>query len=395
MKRSTRENERFAIGLIGTYPPTRCGIATFTASLATAMSSVDPRCSCPVVRSTDGSSGNADGAAVVATLLPGSTASRAAAISTIDTFDVVVLQHEFGIYGGADGLEVLDIVDHVEVPVIVVLHTVPQRATSTQKRIIEHLAAAAARVVVQSAAAYEVLVDLFDVEPEKVQVIPHGATLNLAAEKPGREASNPATMLTWGLLGPDKGIEFGIQALAFLRPFEPMPRYVVVGQTHPRILATEGERYRRSLQATAVSLGVDSKVDFDNAYHDTRSLLRLVREADIVLLPYRSREQVVSGVLVEALAAGRPVIATRFPHAIELLGEGSGILVPHDDPAAIAAAIRLLLTRPAFAARARAVARKQAQSLAWEAVGKQYVDLAVGVLRNSRRVTGAVSGAAL
>src|ERR1019366_7217723 len=116
-----------------------------------------------------------------------------------------------------------------------------------------------------------------------------------------------------------------------------------------------------SLQATAASRGVSSYVEFDNAYHDTRSLLRLVREADIVLLPYRSREQVVSGVLVEALAAGRPVIAPRFPHAVELLGEGSGILVPHDDPAAVAAAIRLLLTRPALAARARAVARKQAQ----------------------------------
>ncbi|MGZ4410327.1 MAG: glycosyltransferase, partial [Gaiellaceae bacterium] len=287
MKRSTRENERFAIGLIGTYPPTRCGIATFTASLATAISSVDPRCSCPVVRSTDGSSENADGSAVVATLLAGSTASRAAAISTIDTFDVVVLQHEFGIYGGADGIEVLDIVDNVEVPVIVVLHTVPRRATSTQQRIIEHLAAVAARVVVQSANACEVLVDLFDVEPEKVQMIPHGATLNLAGEKPGRAASTPATMLTWGLLGPDKGIELGIQALAYLRPFEPMPRYVVVGQTHPHILATEGERYRRSLQATAASLGVDSNVDFDNAYHDTVSLLRLIRKADLVLLPYR------------------------------------------------------------------------------------------------------------
>jgi len=385
------EAEQLAIGLVGTYPPTRCGIATFTASLATAMTSADPRCSCRVVRCSDGRTDSAGSPTVVATLVPGSATSHAAAVSAIDAFDVLVLQHEFGIYGGENGAEVLDLVDDVHVPVIAVLHTVPVRPTPSQKRIIEHLAAAAACVVVQSAAALARLVELYAVKRKMVAVIPHGATLNLAADQAPRPASRPATIVTWGLLGRAKGIEFGIEALALLRALEPTleptPRYSVVGQTHPRVLAAEGERYRESLQATAASLGVSSYVEFDNAYYDTPSLLRRVREADIVLLPYRSREQVVSGVLVEALAAGRPVVATRFPHAQELLSKGSGILVPHDDPAAIAAALHRLLTDPALAARATAVAWMQAQSFSWDAVAVRYVELAVEVLRRSREVT--------
>jgi len=334
--------------------------------------------------------------AVVATLVPGSSTSHAVAVSAIDALDVLVLQHEFGIYGGENGAEVLDLVDEVHVPVIAVLHTVPARPTPSQKRIIDHLAAAADCVVVQSAAALARLVELYAIKRETVEMIPHGATLNLAPDQAPRPASRPATILTWGLLGPDKGIELGIQALALLRALKPMPRYAVVGQTHPHILAMAGEPYHESLRATALSLGIGSHVEFDNAYYDTPSLLRRACEADIVLLPYRSREQVVSGVLVEALAAGRPVVATRFPHAQELLSEGSGILVPPDDPAAIAAALHRLLTDPALAAHAAAVARKQAQSFTWDAVGVRYVDLATEVLRRSRQVTArAVSTAAV
>jgi polysaccharide biosynthesis protein PslF len=381
------EVEQLAIGLVGTYPPTKCGIATFTASLATAMTSADPRCSCRIVRCSDSSMDSITSPAVVATLVPGSSTSHAVAVSAIDALDVLVLQHEFGIYGGENGAEVLDLVDEVHVPVIAVLHTVPARPTPSQKRIIDHLAAVADCVVVQSAAALARLVELYAIKRETVEMIPHGATLNLAPDQAPRPASRPATILTWGLLGPDKGIELGIQALALLRALKPMPRYAVVGQTHPHVLAMAGEPYHESLRATAASLGVGSHVEFDNAYYDTPSLLRRVCEADIVLLPYRSREQVVSGVLVEALAAGRPVVATRFPHAQELLSEGSGILVPHDDPAAIAAALHRLLTDPALAAHAAAVGRKQAQSFSWDAVGVRYVDLATEVLRRSRQVT--------
>ena len=139
--------------------------------------------------------------------------------------------------------------------------------------------------------------------------------------------------------------------------------------------------------ARAVALGVGHLVEFDDAYRDTTAVLARIEEADIVLLPYLSREQVVSGVLVEAIASGKPVVSTRFPHADELLGQGSGILVPHEDPEAIADALRSLFTDPALASRMAAVARRQAPSFFWENVGKRYLRLASEVARKPARVS--------
>ncbi len=146
------------------------------------------------------------------------------------------------------------------------------------------------------------------------------------ALRPGRP-----TILTWGLLGPGKGIEWAIDALAELVDLDPTPRYLVMGETHPRVVNREGEAYRSALQARAASRGIGHLVEFDARYLDLAALGRVVQEADVVLLPYDSREQVTSGVLVEALAAGKPVIATGFPHAVELLGGGAGLIVPHGD----------------------------------------------------------------
>jgi glycosyltransferase involved in cell wall biosynthesis len=368
------EGNGLRIGFVGTYPPTRCGIATFTRSLANAVRTVRPDCTVGVVASVDGQVPPVHAAEVIAQLVAGSAASRAAAATALGGFDVVVVQHEFGIFGGEDGCEVVELVERMRVPVITVLHTVPRRPTQRQRRILEQLGARAKRLVVQSEAARARLLEQYDVRAEKVRTIPHGARLNLQ-DAPARREGVAPVVLSWGLLGPDKGYEFGIEAVGALADMEPAPRYVVAGQTHPKVRQRDGEAYRESLQSLAQRLGVADRVEFADGYPDTHSLLQRVRESDVVLLPYRSREQVVSGVLVEALASGKPVVATRFPHAEELLGEGSGLLVPHEDPAAIASALRRLLTEPGLLARAASVARRQARSLAWESVGGCYLEL--------------------
>ena len=368
--------EELSVGFVGTYPPTRCGIATFTASLARAMAPAGSGCRAEVVSCVDVAGVVQHPPEVVAELVPGSVASREAVAATLDGLDVVVLQHEFGIFGGEDGSEVIDLVAGLSVPVIVVLHTVPRRPSAGQRAVVEQLAALADRVVIQSAAARVRLLEMHMIEAERVCVIPHGSPANLTAEVSAPNPARRPVVLTWGLLGPSKGIEWGIEAMALLRDVEPRPRYVVVGQTHPRILGTRGEEYRDSLLARAVALGVDHLVEFDNAYRDTTSVLAWIREANIVLLPYLSREQVVSGVLVEAIASGKPVVSTPFPHANELLEQGSGILVPYEDAEAIAEALRSLLTDPALASRTAAVARRQAPSFFWENVGQSYLRLA-------------------
>ena len=380
--------EQFFVGFVGTYPPTKCGIATFTASLAKAMAPAWSGRRAEIVSCVDLPGVVQQPPEVVAELVPGSIASQEAAVAALNELDVVVLQHEFGIYGGEDGSEVVDLVAGLSVPVLVVLHTVPRLPSPGQREVVERLAALSDRIVVQSDAARARLLETHMIDPERVCVIPHGSPANLTAEVSSPNPARSPVVLTWGLLGPAKGIEWGIEAMALLRDVDPQPHYIVAGQTHPRILKTRGEEYRDALVARAVALGVDDLVEFDNAYRDTALVLARIREADIVLLPYLSREQVVSGVLVEAIASGKPVVSTRFPHAVELLGPGSGILVPHEDAKAIADALRSLLTDPALASRTAAVARRQAPPLFWENVGKSYLQLASEVLRKPARERG-------
>jgi glycosyltransferase involved in cell wall biosynthesis len=214
----------------------------------------------------------------------------------------------------------------------------------------------------------------FDVDPRKVTTIPHGA----AVPAPRRHVPPPARpmLLSWGLIGRGKGIEWAIDALAELQDLRPRPRYVVAGRTHPKVLAYEGDVYRDMLVERTWSRRVAASVTFDASYRDVRSLTRLIQDASIVVLPYDSRDQVTSGVLVDAIAAGRPVVATAFPHAVELLSSGAGMVVPHGDAPALAAALRRLLTEPDLAQAMADEAARLAPSLGWPAVAAQYDDLA-------------------
>jgi len=372
---TSTEPRAASVGFVGTYPPTQCGIATFNSSLRAAM---EPSRS-GVVALVDDEGATDFGPEVIAEIAPGSPEALERAARLLDRFDVVVIQHEFAIYGGNDGSEALDLVERLRAPTIVVLHTVLRSPSPAQRTIIERLAETAEALVVQSGAARSALLDHYRVGSAVVHVIPHGAPFNFDDSPPQSRSRRPV-VLTWGLLGRGKGIEYAIEALAALRGLDPPPRYVVHGHTHPRVAEQEGEAYRDSLIAFAKTLGVADLVEFDDRYLDTASLLALIREAGVVLLPYLSDEQVVSGVLVEAIASGKPIVATRFPHAVEFLREGSGILVPHRDAGAIAEALRRLLTEPEVAARASTVARRQAEPLFWENVGRAYRELAASVV---------------
>jgi glycosyltransferase involved in cell wall biosynthesis len=188
--------------------------------------------------------------------------------------------------------------------------------------------------------------------------------------------------LTWGLLGPGKGIEWAIDAFALLDDVDPAPTYVIAGATHPKVRERTGEAYRELLIDRAQRSGSGSRISFDDSYRDLESLTDLIRSADLVVLPYDSADQVTSGVLVDAVAAGRPVVSTAFPHAIELLASGAGIVVPQRDPAALAAAIRSVLDDPERSAAMAAEARRLAPELSWAAVAARYGAVGAGLLRD-------------
>jgi polysaccharide biosynthesis protein PslF len=298
----------------------------------------------------------------------------------LDQHDVVSLQHEFGIYAGADGAEATDLIDAVTAPTLVTYHTVLREPSARQRRIVTHLARRSARSVVMSVAAAERLVTHYGVRADRIEVLPHGFDPRLTPPPEGsRRPSDPSTRplaLTWGLIGPGKGLEVAIEAFAALTDLDPLPRYRITGATHPGVVAWSGESYRQQLVDLVRKRGLQDVVEFDNRYLDAPSLHAQIRSATLIVLPYLSTEQVTSGVLTEAIGAGKPVVATRFPHAVEVLASGAGVAVPQGDPVAMSAAIRTVLAEPGRAAQMAWAARRVARDWAWPVVAARFEQLA-------------------
>ena len=369
-----------SFGILSTHPPTPCGLATFSAALSERLAAKGAAVS--VVRIADGDASAEPN--VVGELVNGQPASVTATAELLNQNDVAVIQHEYGIYGGPDGDEVVQIMEALRVPSIVILHTVLDDPTPYQRSVLEQVVALADQVVVMSDAALQRLCAGYAVDRRKVATIPHGALLpNTVAVKP---PSRP-TILTWGLLGPGKGIERVIDAMASLRGLPGRPRYLIAGRTHPKVIDAQGEAYREALIAQAKRVGVADMVSFDAEYRTPAELTALIQTAAVVVLPYDSRDQVTSGVLVDSLASGRPIVATAFPHAVEMLAGGAGIVVDHDDADALVAALRRLLTDPHVADSMANEARGLAPTIAWPVVASAYVAVAQRLLAAQSALT--------
>ena len=376
---------RQRIGLVSTYPPKICGLATFAAALEVGLNDAGHRVD--VVRIDDGDDPASIERPVAAELVHGKPASIRKAAAVLSRCDVAVIQHEYGIYGGVDGEEVVDLLRAIEVPTIVVLHTVPLTPTPHQRSLLATVARMADRVVVMTRTAHDRLVASYPIDLAKLVTIPHGAANPTAQQLASvADAVGRPQLLTWGLLGPGKGIEHAIDALALLHDLPESPRYTVAGVTHPKVYARHGDAYRRSLITRMLAGGVAASVTFDDTYRDLPELTGFVASASVVVLPYDSRDQVTSGVLVDAIAAGRPVIATAFPHAVELLASGAGIIVPHGEPQALADAIRSVVSDDDRLASMVAEASRLAPSLSWSAVATEYATLSDELLRTRQPV---------
>jgi glycosyltransferase involved in cell wall biosynthesis len=371
-------------GFLSTHPPTRCGLATFNSALAGHLTGGGSYGG--IVRVTADGDEERSMPGVVHTWSSGEPDGWRAAASRLEDFDVAIVQHEYGIYPGADGQDVLPLLRSLSVPSVVVMHTVLTRPTARQKALLEEIGAAAGAIVVMTATARDRLLTGYRVDPAKVSLIPHGTADHMRA--PARHHLRPH-LLTWGLIGPGKGVEWALRALALLGDVS--PTYTIAGRTHPKVLEFQGEAYRDGLYDLAARLGVSASVRHDPVYRDQESLSRLIRSADVVLLPYDSAEQVTSGVLIEAVAAGVPVVATSFPHAVELLTSGPGLLVPHADPAALAAAVRRILTEPGLAGDLIGRTRALVPALLWPAVAARYAGIVRSLL--AKRPAAAVTRA--
>lgn len=380
LTRPSANQPSLSIAMVGTYPPTTCGLATFTSNVAAAIATPGSGWSTRIVRVLDRPEDEVNDE-VVAQWIAHDEESLWRSLEAINSCDAVVLQHEYGLFAGRDGDAVLELMRGVRVPLIAVLHTVLTHPSAHQRFVLDEMIANASLTVVQSMAARSRLTSVHGIGGDRVAVIPHGAVANVTGA-PLDDIPRPA-ILTWGLLGPGKGIEHAIAAVGLLARRSPAPTYIIAGKTHPKVAAAEGEHYHNLLVDLCAAYEVSDLVRFDASYRGWESLRALVRSVDVVLLPYDSTEQVSSGVLVEALAAGRPVVATEFPHAQELLAGGAGLTVPQGDHRAMACALERVLYEPGLASLMSQSALREAAALHWPVVGAAYRSLITEVLTSS------------
>lgn len=357
------------VGVVSTYPPARCGIGRFSASLVDALASVDPQLDVGVIRLTCGADEANSYRPIVLEIDPNSSIGVRAARRHLASCDVAVLQHEFGIYGSDDGASVVELAEGLATPTVVVLHTVLAEPTPTQRSIIQALARSCT-VVALCRSAERLLVERYGLGPDGIEVIPHGAhwSPQPVNHQPRRQ------LITWGLLGPGKGLERAIEAVALLRDVDPPIVYRIVGRTHPVVAASRGLEYRRFLEERVRALGLSRFVEFIDRYVDDQELFDMVRRSDVVVVPYDNSDQISSGVITEAVGMARPVVATRFPYSEEVLGSGAGVVVEHE-PDLIASAVRDLVEDPIVYRRAVREAARISVSLNWGRVAREYSQL--------------------
>jgi len=288
----------------------------------------------------------------------------------------VSIQHEYGIWGGHDGELVLEFVHALEIPSVTTLHTVLRQPTLRQRRILVELVDAAAATVVMSHAAAARLTQAYGIDPNRVDVIPHGVhnlpLVDPDTIKPGLGLGGRAVILSFGLLGHGKGYEVAIEAMPAVVAAIPNARYVVLGATHPEILRHEGELYRRGLVDRVDALGMADHVQFVDRFVDQTELSRWLAAADVFVTPYPNLEQIVSGTLAYAMGAGKAIVSTPYAYAAELLAEGRGIVVPPGSPTALAEAFVGLLQDSSWRSELAMRAYSHSRAMIWPEVGNAY-----------------------
>jgi len=367
------------ICFIGNYLPRRCGIATFTTDISEAIATEFPATSCIAGAVNDRPEGYEYPARVRFAIDqddPDSYA-RAADFLHINNVEVVSVQHEFGIYGGAAGAHLLEFLERLKKPVVITLHTVLQSPNEDQMRVMRELDRLSSRMVVMAERGLQLLQDVYGVAAEKIDLIPHGVIdmpfVDSNFYKDIFDAEGKTVLLTFGLLSPNKGIETAIRALPGILEQNPDVVYLIVGATHPHLLAREGEMYRDSLKHLAVTLGVADNVAFHNRFVSVEELKEFIGGSDIYITPYLNEEQITSGTLAYAFGAGKAVVSTPYWHARELLADGKGVLVPFSDSAAIAQAVNELLAHPTRMTAMRKRAWKEGRRMTWQEVARRYM----------------------
>jgi glycosyltransferase involved in cell wall biosynthesis len=368
------------IAVVGNYLPRHCGIATFTTDLCDAIHAEYGTVELLALPVNDTEEGYDYPDRVRFELSEADIASyrQAADFLNFSNVDLVCLQHAYGIYGGRAGGHILELLRRLRMPFVTTLHTVLREPSPDQRAVMEEIAALSDRLIVMSQNSVEILQEVFHVPGDKIDLIPHGIPdlpfTDPSFYKDGFGTEGKNVLLTFGLLSPNKGIENVIQALPKILSRHSSVVYMVSGVTHPHVLRHEGDKYRHFLQKLAKDLGVEASVILRNRFVSPQELVELIGAADIYITPYKHKAQVVSGTLAYALSAGKAIISTPYLHAIELLNGERGVLVPFDDPDAIAEKTIALLDDETGRHAMRKRAYLYARDMVWNRVAQKYME---------------------
>ncbi len=376
------------IAYIATYPPTECGIATFTRDLVVAISKYTPF-SDPIVLAVGGSIEQYP-KIVKYRVMKQDFDSYIQAADFLNSSNAKILnvEHEYGIFGGPDGEYILSLMERVKIPIVTTLHTVLFNPSPNQKRIVQEIARLSQAVVVMVRTGKEMLINNYEIPEEKIVIIPHGVPnvhrVNPAAVKKLLGIANRPIISTFGLINRGKGIEWAIKAMPMILEKHPDALYLILGETHPGVRNYEGESYRNELLQLVADLNLEKYVRFNNRYLTLEELVNYLCATDVYVTPYINRDQIVSGTLAYALGCGKAIVSTPYLYAEEVLADGRGKLVPMKDPNAIAEAVSEILSKPALREEMEAKAYRYGRRAAWFNVAIDYLDLFHTILQQAK-----------
>lgn len=384
-QKGTAADDALHLAFVSTYPPRACGIATFTQDLVRELEKV-PGIAAPSVVAMEREPLQY-GLRVRSTIREQERADYVHAAERLNasSVDVVVIEHEYGIYGGADGEYILDFARALEKPLVTTLHTVLPEPSANQRRILRELGRLSSRVVTMARRSRDLLARVYGIGVDRIEVIPHGVPLlkpsaSKQALKQHYGLAGRSVMSTFGLLSEGKGIEYGIEAVAQVARRHPDLCYLVLGKTHPNIVAQEGERYREKLEGLVQQYGIAQNVRFVNRYLTKQEIVDYLALSDIYLTPYLGKDQAVSGTLAYAAGSGKAIVSTPYRYAEEMLADGRGLLAAFRDAGSIASAVERILDAPEAARQMERKMRALGRGMFWDRVARKYETMFRAVL---------------
>jgi polysaccharide biosynthesis protein PslF len=374
------------VAFLSTYPSRECGIATFTQDLVRELDKIKRLNQPKVIAVSDDNYTYSD--RVIMELRQHdrqSYVSTAQAINHSD-IDLLMIEHEYGIYGGESGEYILDLADNLEIPFITTLHTVLPNPTAKQKEILEHLGKKSTQVVTMAENTKPILQSVYNIDASKIKVIHHGVPSRAFESQDVLKAKHglagKSVVSTFGLLSPGKGLEYGIEAIAKVAKKHLDIVYLILGQTHPCVKKESGEAYREKLMNMVETLGIKNHVRFVDKYLTKDEIIYYLQLSDIYMTPYLGKDQAVSGTLAYAVGYGKAIVSTPYSYAKEMLAGGRGLLAEFCDADSLAKAIAYILENPKAKKEMEARTLKVGRTMMWENIAKQYADLFFNTFAN-------------